>query len=82
MSKGARKQPSPETIIAGLPKDYRSVARAALEAGWTVTKSGGGHAKLRSPDGQTTMPLPGSGKVALNLYKSITSTLRKAGLDV
>jgi hypothetical protein len=78
--KGSRKQPSPATLLDGLPRDYRPMARAAIVAGWTITRSGNGHTKLRSPDGQT-IPLPGSGRVALGLYKHITAQVRKAGVE-
>lgn len=80
MSKGARKHPSPATLIAGLPRDYQPMAKAARDAGWKITRSGNGHTKLTSPDG-LVMPLPGSGRVAIGLYKEITSKLRKAGLE-
>lgn len=80
MSKGARKHPSPETLIAALPRDYQPMARAARAAGWKVTRSGNGHTKLTSPAG-LVMPLPGSGRVAINLYKGISAKLRKAGLE-
>lgn len=80
MSKGARKHPTPETLIRGLPRDYQPLARAAHDQGWAITRSGNGHTKLTSPDGSFIMPLPGSGRVAVNLYKSITGRLRKAGL--
>lgn len=80
--KNGRRPPSPAQLVAGLPNDYRKVARAALDAGWTISRSGNGHTKLRSPDGQTIMPLPGSGRVANGLYKSIVSQLRKAGVDL
>lgn len=79
--KGARKQPSPATLLDGLPRDYKPPARAALAAGWTISRSGNGHTKLRAPDGSQTIPLPGSGRVAIGLYKHITAQLRKAGVE-
>lgn len=80
MSKGARKRPTPEKLIAALPRDYQPMARAALAAGWKVTRSGNGHTKLTPPTGRP-YPLPGSGRVAIGLYKEIASQLRKAGLE-
>lgn len=80
--KGSRKQPTPAQLIDGLPKEYRQIARVALEAGWSISRSGNGHTKLSSPDRSTTMPLPGSGRVATGLHKRIVSQLRKAGLDL
>lgn len=80
MSKSARAHPSPEKLIAALPRDYQPMARAALAKGWRITRSGNGHTKLTPPTGRP-FTLPGSGRVAINLYKEITGQLRKAGLD-
>lgn len=80
MSKNARKQPTPEKLLDSLPRDYRPMARAALDAGWTLSRSGNGHTKLRSPEGRT-IPLPGSGRVAIGLYKHISAQLRKLGVE-
>jgi len=79
--KNGRRPPTPAQLVAGLPKDYRAMARAALAAGWTISRSGNGHTKLRAPDG-TSIPLPGSGRVAIGLHKAITAQLRKAGVEL
>lgn len=67
-------------VLDLVPKDYRSLVDAALEAGWEVSKSRHGHLKLSAPDGYST-PIPGSSNSG-GLRKQIANRLRKRGVDV
>lgn len=64
-----------------IPKDYRPLVRAAVDAGWEFTKnSRAPHAKLVAPDG-FELPVPGtSGSRAL--LKSFRCRLRAHGVTV
>lgn len=75
----ARKPPKPQTLVDSLRKEYRPMAKAALDAGWTVSASRGGHVKLTAPDG-THVPLPGTSRSA-GLHRRISTQLRKMGLS-
>lgn len=70
----------PQTILDSLSKDYRPLARAALDVGFRLTISHRGHPKLTAPDGRS-IPLPTS-STSSNLHKGIRSKLRKMGVDV
>jgi len=62
-----------------VPSCLRDHARLALSRGWTISITGSGHLRWRSPDGKTvfTPRTPGYGRSAA----SITAKLRRAGLD-
>ena len=61
-----------------IPKDYRAMVRAAMDQGWTFSISGKGHAKLTSPDGQYSTPIPGTSGAA-PLRKAIRIRLVRHG---
>lgn len=64
-----------------IPKDYRPLVRATIEAGWEFTKTGRSpHAKLIAPDG-FELPVPGTSS-APGLLKSFRCRLRSHGVVV
>lgn len=76
----SHKPPRPQVLLDSLGKDYRPLAKAAVAAGWNISISRGGHAKLTAPDGRI-VPLPGTSH-GRNLYRSIRAKLRKMGVEV
>lgn len=59
--------------------EYGPLIEAALAAGWTLERTGGGHLRLRSPEGASVVfpSSPSDWRGARNLR----STLRRYGLD-
>lgn len=72
--------PPPERILASLRGEYRTLAKIAIAAGWTLSQSHGGHPKITSPTGQS-MPLPSTSKNG-GLLMRIKADMRRAGLEV
>jgi hypothetical protein len=64
----------------GVPRDLRTVASHALDAGWVLEYTGSGHVAWRSPDGPVvhTASTPGDRRTRLN----VTAQLRRAGLKM
>jgi predicted RNA binding protein YcfA (HicA-like mRNA interferase family) len=61
------------------PRDYRDVIQAAVEQGWSLSHTGGGHLRLDPPDGTTPVfcaTSSGGGRGERNLR----SLLRKRGV--
>lgn len=61
--------------------DYEDVVRRAIEKGWVVKNTGGGHRELKSPDGDGRViasATPGDHRAAMNLV----SDFKRNGLDV
>lgn len=61
-------------------RDLRDLAKAAVQAGWTLFKTGGDHIKWRSPSGAIVFSAstPSDFRVARN----VRTELRKRGLDI
>ena len=62
-----------------VPGPFRSLARAARRAGWTITSTGSGHTRWRSPSGQVVIVAATPGR-----WRSIRNTradLKRAGLS-
>lgn len=67
-----------------VPKDYRKIRSVVNKTpGWKLeqVKSGGGHVKVRSPQGRIVISIPCSGSDRRNLANDIHD-LRRAGLNV
>lgn len=60
--------------------EYGPLVEAAIEAGWTLERTGGNHLKLQSPDGKVVF-LPSSPSDWRGA-KNMRSLLRRYGLDV
>ncbi len=63
-----------------VPKDYRPMVRAALDAGWRIKETAKGHIKLMSPDGETSVILPSSSRSTRGI-QNVASILKKAGVS-
>lgn len=63
-------------IIQTIPKEYRPMVKAALGAGWTLTRTRQGHPKLTNPDGSYATPIPTAYKSG-GLHKRIRRELQK-----
>lgn len=62
-------------------RELRHLVVAAIEQGWEVTKTNGGHLKFKAPGGGLvyTPSTPGQGKRGI---ENATAELRRAGLDL
>lgn len=63
-----------------LPSDWRPLVSAAVRAGWTLEKTGGGHIRWQSPTGGCTFTAssPSDRRAMYNAR----SRLRRAGLSI
>lgn len=61
-------------------KELRPLVRAAIAAGWTVTKTGGGHLRFRSPTG--ALVFAPSTPSDHRSVKNTAAELRRHGLDL
>lgn len=63
-------------------KDFRRLVQAALDAGWSWRRTGGGHVRLEPPDGTRGVTLPSTPNKASSSKRKLAGDLRRAGLDV
>lgn len=64
-----------------VPRELRTAYKVALDTGWTVTKTGSGHLKWKSPAGP--MYVTGSTPCAgSRTTKNMLTGLRRAGLAI
>jgi hypothetical protein len=63
-----------------LPRDLRAVGREALEAGWRLSRRGGGHVVWFSPDGVTTITTAATVPGRQRGLRNDLALLRRAGL--
>lgn len=60
----------------------KEVLKAARDAGWKVTMTGGGHWRLVPPDLSQPMVHTGSTPSDHRAVKNLVSQLRKSGLEI
>jgi hypothetical protein len=62
-----------------IPRDYRTLAKRARNAGWSITQTGSGHLAWKSPAGRTVYcpSTPSDRRSLLN----VVGKLRRAGLN-
>jgi hypothetical protein len=66
-------------IPKAMKKEWRPIARAAIDQGWTITHTRGGHFSWRSPEGeQVFSPSTASDHHSLD---RVILKLRRAGLE-
>lgn len=66
--------------IRVVPKDYRPIVRAALDAGWAQSQTRHGHLKLTGPDGHA-VAIPSSSTNPRTL-ETVKSNLRRHGVEL
>lgn len=62
-------------------KDIRRLVDVAVAAGWEFSMTGGGHGRLRSPDGVSTVVFPGTTRRTRSVL-NMRGALRRAGVEV
>lgn len=62
-------------------RELRPFVKAAIDQGWSVEKTGGGHLRFKSPTGAVvfTPSTPGGGNRAI---ENTRAALRRAGLNL
>jgi hypothetical protein len=67
--------------VIRVPRELRPLVLAAVEAGWTVERTGGGHLRFKSPSGALvfTPSTPGGGRRSI---ENCRAELRRKGLNL
>jgi len=69
-------------LLRGANKDVRHLVRAALEQGWSMDLTGGGHLRLKSPDGKSTVSTSLHSSALNRAVQNFRAQLRACGVDV
>lgn len=65
--------------VAKVPEHYRNIARTALQQGWTIQMTRGGHLSWRSPEGKSTFSGSTPNRNSINV---LTKKLLRLGLKI